>query len=115
MLIIRNDGAAGGMNYSSGAFSVRNPVNGITVPINTGEVGNGSKYGNRGYLYVYSSHEVFEARTDGVSGDCCDGETAYGGKSTGAPRAAGPLAVAGRTREISGNCVVAPSGTADHC
>lgn len=31
------------------------------------------------YQTIYGGHEVFEAQTDGVSGDCCDGETSSGG------------------------------------
>ena len=31
------------------------------------------------YQTIYGGHEVFEAQTDGVSGDFCDGETSSGG------------------------------------
>lgn len=79
VLIIRDDNAAGGQNDSGGGVSVRNPFNGAVVPIDTAEVGTGARYGSWDYLYVYSSHEVFEAQTDGISADCCDGETAWGG------------------------------------
>lgn len=79
VLIIRDDNAAGGQNDSGAGISVRNPISGAWVPIDSAEVGSGARFGTWDYLYVYSSHEVFEAQTDGISADCCDGETAWGG------------------------------------
>lgn len=111
VLIIRNDGGAGGQNNSSGAISVRNPVSGATVPINTGEIGNGTSYNTWDYLYVYASHEVFEAQTDGVSGDCCDGETAYGGKFNWCSACGGPTGGCGQHQSDLGIVhLTCPSG-----
>ncbi len=95
VLIIRDDNAAGGMNDSGGGVSVRNPITGAVVPIDTAEIGSGARFGTWDYLYVYSSHEVFEAQTDGVSADCCDGETAWGGSFPWCSACGGPTGACG--------------------
>jgi hypothetical protein len=50
-------------------------VNGTTV--NCAYVRDGG--GSCKWQTVYGGHEVFEEQTDGVSADCCDGETSSGG------------------------------------
>lgn len=111
VLIIRNDGRAGGHNDSAGGVSVRNPVSGATVRIDTAEVGNGTAYGTWDYLYLYASHEVFEAQTDGVSADCCDGETAWGGSFPWCSECGPPSGACGvHQRDLGIAHVTCPSG-----
>jgi hypothetical protein len=73
LVIYPNGSGYGGQNNS---MAVRNPVTGATVDINTAYVATSP---NWIYQTIYGMHEVFEAATDGVSGDCCDGETSTGG------------------------------------
>src|SRR5262249_15231583 len=68
LLTILPNGRIGGQNGTCG-------VNGHTV--NCAYVGDGG--GVAEWQTVYGGHEVFEAQTDGVSMDCCDGETSSGG------------------------------------
>ena len=73
LLVIIPDNGYGGQN---GRTTVRNPVTGQSISINTAFVRTSP---DAMYQTIYGGHEVFEAQTDGVSGDCCDGETSSGG------------------------------------
>ncbi|HWE30244.1 MAG TPA: hypothetical protein VHB97_19695 [Polyangia bacterium] len=111
VLIIRDDNAAGGQNDSGGGISVRNPISGAWVPIDSAEVGTGTRFGTWDYYYVYSSHEVFEAQTDGISADCCDGETAYGGSFPWCSACGGPTGACGAHQGDLGIArITCPSG-----
>ena len=111
VLVIRDDTSAGGQNNSTGAISVRNPVNGANVRINSAEIGNGTRFGTEDYLYVYAGHEVFESQTDGVSGDCCDGETAYGGSFNWCSACGGPSGGCGQHQgDLGITHIACPSG-----
>jgi hypothetical protein len=69
-------------------------------------------YGTTEYLYVYAGHEVFEAQTDGVSGDCCDGETAYGGSFNWCATCGGPTGGCGRHQgDLGITHITCPSGS----
>lgn len=73
VLVIIPDSGYGGQN---GTASVVNPVTHATVTINSAYVRTSP---DPIYQTIYGGHEVFEAQTDGVSADCCDGETSSGG------------------------------------
>ncbi len=73
LLVVYPDSGYGGQN---GTATVTNPVGGASVVINTAHV---TTSPDPIYQTIYGGHEVFEAQTDGVSADCCDGETATGG------------------------------------
>jgi hypothetical protein len=91
LLVVRPDGTVGGLDnqYGSdptniaygpngGVMSVTNPFTGAAVDLDAAHVGNATQ-SNPQLLFVYAAHEVFEAQTDGISADCCDGETSTGG------------------------------------
>jgi hypothetical protein len=97
LLVVRPDGAVGGVDnqYSSnptnisygpngGQMSVTSPATHTSVPIVAAHVGDATSSDTR-YLFVYAVHEVFEAQTDGISADCCDGETTTAGPVPGCP------------------------------
>jgi hypothetical protein len=73
LVIYPNSGGYGGEN---GQAPVTNPVDGRTVTIQTAYVASSPDWI---YQTIYGMHEVFEAATDGVSADCCNGETSDGG------------------------------------
>jgi hypothetical protein len=73
LVVYPNSGGYGGQNDT---MAVKNPVTGASVTINTAYVATSP---NWIYQTIYGMHEVFEAATDGVSADCCDGETSTGG------------------------------------
>jgi hypothetical protein len=73
VLVVVPESGCGGQN---GTATVTNPVSGASVVINVAYVRTGT---GGACQTVYAGHEVFEAQTDGVSADCCDGETASGG------------------------------------
>lgn len=73
LLVIIPDSGYGGQN---GAATLTNPVSGASVAINVAFVRTSP---DPIYQTIYGGHEVFEAQTDGVSADCCDGETSTGG------------------------------------
>lgn len=73
LLVVIPDSGYGGQN---GAATVTNPKSGASVAINVAFVRTSP---DPIYQTIYGGHEVFEAQTDGVSGDCCDGETSTGG------------------------------------
>lgn len=66
LLVIAPNGLTGGWNGTA-------TVNGH--PINTGFVGDSA--GACQWQTTYAGHEVFEAQTDGISADCCDGELPF--------------------------------------
>jgi hypothetical protein len=97
LLVVQPDGSVGGLDnaFSSdptniaygpnhGQMSVTNPFTKQSVPIVGAHVGNATS-SNPQYLFVYAGHEVFEGQTDGISADCCDGETASGGPLPACP------------------------------
>lgn len=73
LLVIIPDSGYGGQN---GAATVTNAKSGASVAINVAYVRTSP---DPIYQTIYGGHEVFEAQTDGVSADCCDGETSTGG------------------------------------
>jgi hypothetical protein len=73
VLVVYPDSGYGGQN---GTATVTNPVSGASVTVNSAHV---TTSPDPIYQTIYGGHEVFEAQTDGVSADCCDGETASGG------------------------------------
>jgi len=73
VLVIFPASGCGGQN---GSATVTNPVSGASVLVNVAYEHTGT---GGGCQTVYGGHEVFEAQTDGVSADCCDGETSTGG------------------------------------
>ncbi|HEX8791560.1 MAG TPA: hypothetical protein VF765_11465 [Polyangiaceae bacterium] len=73
LLVIIPDSGYGGQN---GAATLTNPVSGASVALNVAFVRTSP---DPMYQTIYGGHEVFEAQTDGVSADCCDGETSTGG------------------------------------
>ncbi len=90
LLVVRPDGQVGGLDNPNGSdptnisygpnggvMFVTNPVTHARVSIVGAHVGDAT--GSPEDLFVYAGHEVFEAQTDGISADCCDGETASGG------------------------------------
>jgi len=77
LLVVIPDSGYGGQN---GAATVTNPKSGASVSINVAFVRTSP---DPIYQTIYGGHEVFEAQTDGVSADCCDGETSTGGPMNG--------------------------------
>jgi hypothetical protein len=73
LLVVIPDSGYGGTN---GSATLTNPVTGAAVPMRFGFVRTSPA---AKYQTIYGAHEVFEAQTDGVSADCCDGETSSGG------------------------------------
>jgi hypothetical protein len=66
LLVVGQNGATGGWNATAS-------INGHTI--NVGFVGDSG--GDCKWQTTYAGHEVFEAQTDGISADCCDGELPF--------------------------------------
>ena len=73
LLVVIPDSGYGGQN---GRQTITNPHSALGMSINVSYVRTSP---DPMYQTIYGGHEVFEAQTDGVSGDCCDGETSSGG------------------------------------
>jgi len=73
LLVVIPDNGYGGQN---GAATLTNPMSAKSVAVNVAYVRTSP---DPIYQTIYGGHEVFEAQTDGVSADCCDGETSTGG------------------------------------
>jgi MYXO-CTERM domain-containing protein len=73
LLVVIPDSGYGGQN---GTATLTNPKSGASATVNVAFVRTSP---DPIYQTIYGGHEVFEAQTDGVSADCCDGETASGG------------------------------------
>jgi len=73
LLVVIPDNGYGGQN---GAATLTNPMSAKSFAVNVAYVRTSP---DPIYQTIYGGHEVFEAQTDGVSADCCDGETATGG------------------------------------
>jgi len=114
LVIIPDPNGYGGQN---GTATVTNPVNGKSVLLNVGHVATSP---DPKYQTIYGGHEVFEAQTDGVSGDCCDGETASGGPFpwcaqcgdyAGGTGVCGKYAPGGTVGTLGIDTIVCPHGT----
>lgn len=77
LLVVRPDTGTGGLDNSNSTdpthgMQVTNPNTHATVTVSAAHVGQTG-------ITVYAVHEVFEAQTDLISADCCNGESAPGG------------------------------------
>jgi hypothetical protein len=114
LVIYPNGEGYGGEN---GTADVTNPLDGSKVTIQSAYVASSP---NWIYQTVYGMHEVFEAATDGVSADCCNGETSTGGPFPWCPGcgawdggkgACGRYATGGSVGSLSIATIECPSGT----
>jgi hypothetical protein len=96
LLVVRPDGSIGGLDNANSTdptktMVVQNRSTHAQVTLNAAHVGNATSVAaSEQLMFVYAAHEVFEAQTDGISADCCDGETASGGPVPYCP-ACGPF------------------------